>query len=237
MRAPPGVTSMSADAGISSGSRATGSSSWSSECTPTIRSGPSGAELQRRQLATANSRREQLLGHAQGEQRASRREIGGQLRRQLDLHADLLARRVELDLQRLAQWLCRIGEHGRRVRSRRHAVTPRPLAAQQLERPEHAGVDPDLPGVGLGGAWRRPASRLLTGVVEHGRRGFALALSGHGALLGCGEQPALGGQLRAGHEGDGDRRHGDHGEHHQDHEHRPDPTDRGRISSPGTVSR
>ena len=69
------------------------------------------------------------------------------------------------------------------------------------------GVDADLPGVGLGGSGGGGVA-LLTGVVEHRDvAGFALALSGHGALLGCGDQPALGGQLRAGPEGDGDRRH------------------------------
>ena len=126
------------------------------------------------------------------------RELGGQLGRQLDLHADLLARRVELDLQCLAQWLGRVGEHGRRVRSGRHAVAPRPLAAQQLERPQHVGVDADRPGVGLGGSW--PAAGVALLARRRRARTSAASRSPSAVAARCSaaaDQPALGGQSRA----------------------------------------
>ena len=67
--------------------------------------GAIGAELHGGQLTVADRRRQQLLGDAQGQQRTCRGDPGRQVGRQLDLDADLLAGRVELDLQRLPQRL------------------------------------------------------------------------------------------------------------------------------------
>ena len=72
--------------------------------------GAVGVDVERRDLAPAHDAGQQLLGGAQGEHGPGGGHAGRQVDLQLDDRSDVLAGRVELDLQRLEQRIRGVGE-------------------------------------------------------------------------------------------------------------------------------
>ena len=141
---------MSAELGTASGSVGTAAPSSSTERTATTRSTPSAWTGR----VVTSPRRTTLASSSWAARRARTDPAavtpGGQLGLQLDDGADLLAGRVQLDLQRLVERIGGVGEDRHAVRSGGDAVAPRALAAGLLERPQQSGVD--APAVGRGRA-------------------------------------------------------------------------------------
>ena len=105
---------------------------------------------------------QQLLGGAQHEHRSGRRDRRRHVGVELDDRPDVLARRVELDLQGVAQRVVGAVEDELPSDPSGDALAPRPLAAGLFERPQHIGVDAVAFG-GLGGAGLGVPTGLLGG--------------------------------------------------------------------------